>query len=86
MTKEEFLERLADDSLPYEHQPKGTIDGLLIINKYIKDKELVDAAAHDQIWSVSVDALIEAGISEEDTTELIKRGWFEDQGCLSSFV
>ena len=59
----------------------NALQGLLIISKYInhKDNDLIVAAEHDIIYSVSIEDIIEAGITEEDVKQLRKLNWMIEQ-------
>lgn len=59
--------------------------GLQIIAKYTDNP--VCGAGHDEVWSTDVDALIDAGITEEDVTALALLNWcIEPEGYLYCFV
>ena len=62
--------------------------GLVIIAKYMDPNEntLLCGAEHDKIWSVGIDDLCEAGITEEDVTLLAKYNWCTEDGSLMCFV
>lgn len=62
--------------------------GLQIIAKYInpKEKELICGADHDVIYSVDVDDLIDAGITEEDAIALRTLNWMIRHDGLACFV
>jgi len=64
--------------------------GLMIISKYIdpNKKDLITGAEHDIVYSVGIEELIKAGITEEDATALSKLNWSFDTeyDCLSCFV
>jgi hypothetical protein len=60
--------------------------GLQIIRKYCPTKG-IQGADHDVIYSVGVDELIEAGITEEDAHNLRNLNWMiEDGEILACFV
>jgi len=88
MTRELFEELMTHDETEWEGD--NALQGLLIIAKYfdIKKYVILEAAEHDEIYSVDVDKLIEAGITEEDTIALRKLNWMIEKGydCLSCFV
>lgn len=62
--------------------------GLVIIAKYMDPNEnmLLCGAEHDKVWSVCIDDLCEAGITEEDATLLAKYNWCMEDGSLYCFV
>ena len=62
--------------------------GLEIIKKYFPEKRVISAAGHDIIYSVDVNELCEAGITEEDAISLRKLNWMikPDFECLACFV
>lgn len=62
--------------------------GLQIIAKYInpKEKELIRGAGHDVIYSVDVDDLIDAGITEVDAIALRTSNWMIQHDGLACFV
>ena len=66
----------------------NAFQGLTIISKYIKDKDVLSAAEHDIIYSADLDDLIEAGITQDDAIALSKLNWMiEDEfDCLACFV
>lgn len=87
MTNERFIEILSEDSGSWRGD--NAFKGLQIIAKYISpdEKSLIVAAEHDIIYSVDVDKLIEAGISEDDATALRQLNWMvEDDSYLACFV
>lgn len=56
--------------------------GLQIIAKYIdpKQNDIIKGAEHDVLYSVNVDKIIEAGITEEDAIALAQLNWSIDEG------
>jgi len=82
------------EAILYSDNYRGVISGcnimkgLLIISKYIDpDKEeILCHAEHDQIWSVELDELVDAGVTKEDLEQLNKLGWYTDEGALSRYV
>lgn len=62
--------------------------GLLIIAKYMDPQEhtILCGAEHDKVWSVGVNELCEAGITEEDVTLLASYNWCTEDGSLMCFV
>jgi len=59
--------------------------GLKIIEKYMPNKG-IEGAEHDVIYSVELDEIIEAGITDEDLKELALLNWHEEDGGLACFV
>jgi hypothetical protein len=53
-----------------------------------KEKDILVAAEHDIIYSVDIDEIIEAGITEKDATDLMLLNWGidVDNDCLYCFV
>ncbi len=88
MTPEKFTEMLNDDDKKTDWEGDNTYQGLMIIAKYFDpaEKTILQAASHDQIWSVGVDEICEAGLTDEDAASLVKLNWMEEDGCLSCFV
>lgn len=89
ITEEEFVEILKADSVE-DHDFKGcdVFKGLTIVAKYIDPKKhsLFGSAEHDQIWSVSLRDLVDAGITKEDAVALRNLNWMEDCDGLSHFI
>lgn len=86
MTKERFIQIFKEDKDP-QWEGDNTYQGLQIIAKYMKDKEIICAAEHDIIHSVDIDELVEAGITEEDVYALVNLNWMlTDDTYLSCFV
>ena len=83
ITREKFDEIFETTESNWEGD--NALTGLLIISKYIKDTVLV-AAEHDCIYSVGVDELIAAGITEEDVTTLRLNNWGGEDDTLYCFV
>jgi len=84
MTKDTFKELLkGDDHLKYEKD--NVLLGLNIIAKYLPNKG-VEAAEHDIIYSVSVDEILAAGITEEDVIELANLNWIIEDQYLACFI
>jgi hypothetical protein len=87
MKREKFIEILDGGSGRWEGD--NAIQGLKIIEKYIDPQKtnLIQGAEHDIIWSVDVDELIEAGITEHDAEELRRLNWIvQDDGYLACYV
>ena len=79
MTREKFEELMKGSSnLSSFNGYCNVFLGLKIITKYLP-KVGIEAAEHDIIYSAGVDELLEAGITEEDVTELQKLNWMIDE-------
>lgn len=89
-TTAEFYEIFED--MEWDKNDKGDMifKGLCIIAKYIDPSKtnIVTFATHDEIWSVTIDQLIEAGITKDDAINLRKLHWSLNRecDCLFSFV
>jgi hypothetical protein len=59
--------------------------GLKIIAKYLPAAG-VEGADHDVIYSVDVNEIVKAGITEEDAIQLRQLNWMIDDGYLAKFV
>ena len=93
MTAEDILEMFQnkddDNTFMVEWSGDNAFQGLQILAKYLdpKEHELIQGAGHDVIWSVNVEKIAEAGITEEDVLALIKLNWMvEDESYLACFV
>lgn len=58
--------------------------GLQIIAKYIDDP--IVRTYYGELYSETIETLIKAGITKEDTTELVKLGWSLDAGSNLSLM
>lgn len=88
MTTERFIDKFKEDKNP-QWDGDNAFQGLQIIAKYIDPKKtyIICAAEHDIIYSVDIDELVEAGITEEDVYKLVNLNWMiEDNTYLSCFV
>lgn len=74
MTKEEF-KKIMTECVPIAWEGDSALKGLNIIHKYLPDKTILVAAEHDIIYSVDVDELIDAGLTDEDANELRALNW-----------
>lgn len=83
MDRERFDEIFSEDSDKWEGD--NAIQGLKIIEKYMPGSG-IEGAEHDIIYSVEVDALIEAGITVEDAKKLRDINWMIDDGGMACFV
>lgn len=87
ITRDRFYEIFDDEHS--EWVGDNAIQGLAIIAKYINTSEndIICGADHDILYSVDVDVVIEAGITEEDATALRNLNWhIEDGEYLACFV
>ncbi len=79
MTEERLIEILkADYSYDRDDRRDRVFEGLKIVKKYLPDKDAVEAAEHDEIFSAPLSSLAEAGITEEDAKLLRSLGWRVD--------
>jgi len=91
MTKEQFLEILETET-EHEKDYKPTkpcdeaLRGLNVMAKYIKGNVIM-GADHDVIYSVEVQVLVDAGITEEDVVTIRNSMWWSEDGdYLQHFV
>jgi hypothetical protein len=85
MNRERFEEIMDGDSRLGDYDDNNAFLGLQIIRKYMPKKG-VEGAQHDIIYSVDADELIEAGLTEEDATELRNLNWMISEDSLACFV
>ena len=89
MKEDRFLELMnyeGGDTSAMSKEGCNAMRGLDIIRKYIKGAG-IKGARRDIIYSETVEALIEAGITEEDTIALRSQNWMIEGGChLACFV
>lgn len=78
MTREEFVAILSDDDIVdskvLDDSVDNALDGLNLIMKYVKNM-VVMGAGNEIIYSVSVDTIIEKGITKEDAVKLRQLYW-----------
>jgi hypothetical protein len=87
MTKEKFEKIMYNNESNLENYYDNALDGLLLMQKYLPGTTLILGTDHDIIYSVDIDKLIEAGITEEDTIKLRDMNWIIEDGCyLACFV
>lgn len=77
MTEERFLE-IMESNIADIPEECNVFLGLKIITKYCP-KDGIEGASHDVVFSVSVDKLLKAGITEDDVIELRKLNWMIDE-------
>ena len=87
MTEERFRELMKGDSALSEYEQDNALLGLNLIANYLPNKG-IEGAEHDVIYSVSIDDIIAAGITEKDVIELRRLNWMisEDGYGLACFV
>ncbi len=78
MEREQFIAIMKDEDIKTVF-PDGcnALAGLNLIQKYLP-KRGVEAAEHDEIYSVDADEICEAGITEEDARKLREMNWGYD--------
>ena len=90
MNREEFDKIFDNEDIESKWEGDNAIQGLNIIAKYIdpKKESIVCGADHDVIFSVDIDDLITAGITEEDVMALKLLNWcnYEGEDYLGCFV
>ena len=86
MNRERFEEIMSNEDATWEGD--NAYKGLQIIAKYLSPErhDLIGAAEHDIIYSVDVEEILEAGITEEDAYTLRKLNWMIDCDSLACFV
>lgn len=86
MTEEKFIEIMKSDIADIPEECNVFL-GLKIITKYCP-KNGIEGAEHDEIFSVTINRIVEAGITEEDTIKLRKLNWMIDESNtgLACFV
>jgi hypothetical protein len=87
MTIHEFL-NIFEEVDPMLSKIKGdnAMLGLLIISKYIKGR-IIQGAGHDILYSVNIEEIIKAGITQEDVKNLADLNWHcEEDEYLACFV
>lgn len=79
MTRGKLLEIFENTNS--EWKGDNAFKGLLIIAAYFDTNkmDIITAAGHDELYSVSVDEIVSAGISEEDAVSLAKLNWGIDK-------
>lgn len=78
ITEERFREIMEDEDVDFNCDDDNAFLGLAIIRKYLP-KSGIEGADHDIIYSVDVDEIIEAGITEDDAIALNKLNWMIDE-------
>lgn len=89
LTEERFTEIMKDEEIKtvFPENKDNALCGLNLIAKYIPNRG-VEGAGHDIIYSVDIDEIVEAGITEEDAIQLRTWNWMidDDACCLACFV
>ena len=86
MNIEEVLKLFEEDTPSIHSEGDVTLEGLNILAKYTKGTVLC-GAEHDKIYSVDVDEVLEAGITDEELIRLRGLGFMiDDSSYFSSFV
>ena len=90
MTVGEFRNILEQEKITsVTWQGDNVFQGLKLIEGYLNPLEwnLITAAEHDIIYSVEVEMLINAGITEPDIKQLGRLNWMVwEDACLACFV
>ena len=85
MTVDE-LEKIMNEEYDCEPTKKNEIlAGLNIMVKYLPETGII-CAQHDEVWSASIEDLLDAGLTEDDAIQLRKLGWRIDCDTMSHFV
>ena len=86
MTRERF-KKLMESQDDIDWVGCNVVSGLKIITKYLPRKG-IEGAGHDIVYSVTIDEILDAGITEEDVIELRKLNWMIDESGtgLACFV
>ncbi len=84
ITREKFEEIM--DFTELEFDGDNAFDGLVLIKKYMPTDDVICGADHDIIYSVDIDQLIKAGITEEDVIKLAKLNWMIRDDYMACFV
>lgn len=82
LTMDEFIDIM--DETESDWDGDNAFKGLVILSKYTTN--LVQAAEHDKIWSISVEEIVELGITKEDVIKLGKLNWMIEEDSLACFV
>ena len=87
MKLEEFQKIMDDDTIEtiFPKNKDNALMGLKIIEKYLPESG-IEGAGHDIIYSVDVDKLIEAGITEEDAKKLKEINWMIQDDYLACYI
>ena len=87
--KREELEKIFEETKS-NYVGDNVFQGLLIIGNYINNfkKDVVVAVAHDILYSVEIDELLDFGLTKKDAFILAELGWMldDDGDCFSCFI
>ena len=87
MTLEKFDEIMHDETIDPKWEGDNTLQGLNLMASYLPDEKYVVAGAdHDIVYSVDAQALVDAGITEEDAIKLRMLNWMMQDEYLACFV
>ena len=85
MTEDE-LKKIMDEDFDYESTKQNKIlMGLNIMVKYLPATGII-CAEHDQVWSASIEDLLNAGLTEDDAVKLRNLGWRIDCDAMSHYA
>lgn len=88
MNEERFLEIMSDDDIdtsPAFQMGCNIMRGLKIIEKYIPGAG-IEGASCDIVFSVNIDRLVNAGITEEDAIALRAENWMVEEEAYMACV
>ncbi len=85
MDRQKLVDILNSEEFTITWEGCNALQGLNIIDSYLPGKGIV-AANHDIIYSVTVDALVGAGINKEDVVKLRELNWMTEDDSLACFV
>jgi len=88
VTLEEFEAIFDDDeAVSISWDGDNAFEGLRIIRKYVPaEKDVLIAAEHDIIYSVTVESLIKGGITKDDVVALRDYNWMISDDQVACFV
>jgi len=73
------------DAFP-ENYVDNAFEGLQLIKKYLPEVTLITGASHEIIYSVTVNELLKADITEEDVFKLRDMNWMIENDYLACFI
>ena len=83
-TKEEFFKIFEGEAVIGDFEGVTVFEGLRILSWY--SENLITCAKKDLIYSVSLETLLEEGITDVDAKDLRKMNWGIEDGTLYGFV
>jgi len=87
MTREQLNKIWETEESQLTGEDDNAFLGLQIIRKYFPNTTIISGADHDILYSVSIDGILKAGLTEGDAIKLCKLNWgIEEIDCLSCFV